>query len=34
MGTEFRFALCLGAQNYICPRRLAKAEVGGLFAVA
>jgi ATP-dependent DNA helicase DinG len=32
MGTEFRFALCLGAQNYICPRRLAKAEVGGLFA--
>jgi ATP-dependent DNA helicase DinG len=32
MGTEFRFALCLGAQNYICPRRLAKAEIGGLFA--
>jgi ATP-dependent DNA helicase DinG len=24
MGTEFRFALCLGAQNYICPRRLPK----------
>jgi ATP-dependent DNA helicase DinG len=32
LGTEFRFALCLGTQNYICPRRLAKAEVGGLFA--
>jgi ATP-dependent DNA helicase DinG len=32
MGTEFRFALCLGHGNYVCPRRLAKAEVGGLFA--
>ena len=32
MGTEFRFALCLGTQNYICPRRLAKAENIGLFA--
>ncbi len=32
MGSEFKFALCLGTQNYICPRRLAKAEVGGLFA--
>ncbi len=32
MGTEFRFALCLGTQNYVCPRRLNKAEVGGLFA--
>lgn len=31
-GLEFRFALCLGSQNYICPRRLQKAEVGGLFA--
>lgn len=32
MGIEFRFALCLGTQNYVCPRRLEKAEVGGLFA--
>ena len=24
--------LCLGSQNYICPRRLEKAQVGGLFA--
>ncbi len=32
LGSEFKFALCLGTQNYICPRRLAKAEVGGLFA--
>lgn len=31
-GLEFRFALCLGSQNYICPRRLEKAQVGGLFA--
>ncbi|HVF10833.1 MAG TPA: DEAD/DEAH box helicase, partial [Abditibacteriaceae bacterium] len=32
MGIEFRFALCLGTQNYVCPRRLAKAETTGLFA--
>lgn len=32
LGLEFRFSLCLGTQNYICPRRLAKAEAGGLFA--
>ncbi len=32
MGLDFKFALCLGTQNYICPRRLAKASVGGLFA--
>lgn len=31
-GLEFRFALCLGSQNYVCPRRLEKAQVGGLFA--
>ena len=31
-GLEFRFALCLGSQNYLCPRRLEKAQVGGLFA--
>jgi ATP-dependent DNA helicase DinG len=28
----FRWSLCLGTANYLCPRRLAKAEVGGLFA--
>ena len=32
MGTEFKFALCLGTGNYVCPRRMQKAEVGGLFA--
>ncbi|HEX8551265.1 MAG TPA: ATP-dependent DNA helicase [Abditibacteriaceae bacterium] len=32
MGISFRSALCLGTGNYVCPRRLAKAEVGGLFA--
>jgi len=32
LGLDFRFSLCLGTSNYICPRRLAKAEVGGLFA--
>lgn len=32
LGSSFRFALCLGTGNYVCPRRLAKAEVGGLFA--
>lgn len=31
-GLEFRFALCLGSQNYVCPRRLQKADAGGLFA--
>ena len=29
---DFQFALCLGTSNYICPRRLAKAQVAGLFA--
>ncbi len=29
---DFAFALCLGTSNYICPRRLAKAQVAGLFA--
>ena len=29
---DFAFALCLGTGNYICPRRLAKAQVAGLFA--
>jgi len=29
---DFEFALCLGTSNYICPRRLAKAQVAGLFA--
>lgn len=32
MGLEFRHALCLGTGNYICPRRLLKAEQTGLFA--
>lgn len=32
LGTTFRYALCLGTGNYVCPRRLAKAEMGGLFA--
>lgn len=32
MGLTFRFALCLGTGNYVCPRRLAKAETTGLFA--
>ncbi len=31
-GLDFQFALCLGTGNYICPRRLAKAQVAGLFA--
>jgi ATP-dependent DNA helicase DinG len=29
---NFNFALCLGTQNYICPRRLAKHDSVGLFA--
>jgi ATP-dependent DNA helicase DinG len=32
LGVEFRSALCLGTQNYLCPRRLAKAQTVGLFA--
>lgn len=32
MGMDFRYALCLGTGNYVCPRRLAKAESNGLFA--
>lgn len=32
LGLEFKYALCLGTGNYICPRRLAKAQVAGLFA--
>jgi ATP-dependent DNA helicase DinG len=31
-GQDIKFALCLGTGNYICPRRLAKAQVAGLFA--
>jgi ATP-dependent DNA helicase DinG len=31
-GTDIKFALCLGTGNYVCPRRLAKAQVAGLFA--
>lgn len=30
LGTNFRFALCLGTQNYLCPRRLAKSESLGI----
>ena len=32
MGLDFKFALCLGTGNYICPRRMGKAEQTGLFA--
>ena len=32
LGLPFDFALCLGTQNYICPRRLAKYDSVGLFA--
>ena len=32
MGRDFAFSLCLGTNNYLCPRRLAKAQVAGLFA--
>jgi ATP-dependent DNA helicase DinG len=32
LGMDFRFALCLGTANYLCPRRLAKSEAVGLFA--
>ncbi len=31
-GQDIKYALCLGTGNYICPRRLAKAQVAGLFA--
>jgi ATP-dependent DNA helicase DinG len=31
VGLDFRFALCLGTQNYLCPRRLGKTEQGVLF---
>jgi ATP-dependent DNA helicase DinG len=31
VGLDFRFALCLGTQNYLCPRRLGKTDQGGLF---
>lgn len=31
-GQDIKFALCLGTGNYVCPRRLAKAQVAGLFA--
>ena len=31
LGTDFKFALCLGTGNYVCPRRLAKTESLGLF---
>jgi ATP-dependent DNA helicase DinG len=32
LGLDFKFALCLGTGNYLCPRRLAKSETVGLFA--
>ena len=32
LGLDFKFALCLGTQNYLCPRRLAKSESMSLFA--
>jgi ATP-dependent DNA helicase DinG len=31
VGLNFRYALCVGTQNYLCPRRLGKTEQGGLF---
>lgn len=31
VGLNFRYALCLGTQNYLCPRRLSKTDQGGLF---
>ena len=31
LGTDFKFALCLGTGNYVCPRRLAKTASLGLF---
>ena len=31
MGSDWKFALCLGTGNYVCPRRLAKTETLGLF---
>lgn len=31
LNIDFRFALCLGTQNYLCPRRLAKSESLGIF---
>ena len=31
MGSDIKFALCLGTGNYVCPRRLAKTESLGLF---
>jgi ATP-dependent DNA helicase DinG len=32
LGLDFKFALCLGTGNYLCPRRLAKSGTVGLFA--
>ena len=29
---DFKYALCLGTSNYLCPRRLGKAQQVGLFA--
>ncbi len=29
---DFKYALCLGTSNYLCPRRLGKAQQAGLFA--
>jgi ATP-dependent DNA helicase DinG len=31
LGLNFRYALCLGTQNYLCPRRMGKTDQGGLF---
>ncbi len=34
LGLDFSYALCLGTNNYLCPRRLERAEEGGLFTSA
>jgi len=34
LGLDFKYALCLGTQNYLCPRRLGKSESVGLFAAS
>jgi ATP-dependent DNA helicase DinG len=31
-GQDIKYALCLGTGNYVCPRRLAKMQMAGLFA--
>ena len=32
LNLDFKYALCLGTSNYLCPRRLGKAQQVGLFA--